>query len=230
MPSVSLAVLRYFGENDIKEAGSDTLAKGADLNTRSLYKAIRNLVTRGYLEMDADRVYHLTDKGSSAVRELRFYDTEQVADSSEWALRELEEATSALPIRKQSIFISYSRTDADVAGFIARVLEEQGMDVFIDYEQLIGGEDFTRRLAMEISTRDALVFLLSRDSINSRWVRAEVDWAFNHDKHIIPVMLELVDLSRFFYLISVQQIDFTNWMPAEDMSIPVAKLLRALAG
>lgn len=81
----SLAVLRYLGEEQIEGADIDTLADGAGMSNRGVQKAIRALVTQGYLQMDANYVYYLTDKGNKAIVDLRQFDSAQPADTDEAA-------------------------------------------------------------------------------------------------------------------------------------------------
>jgi WD40 repeat protein len=128
-----------------------------------------------------------------------------------------------------SIFISYSRKDKDAADYIANELRARGADVFIDYQGLTGGEQFTERLANEIKNRDYFVFLISTYSLASRWVKREVQWADDCEKIIIPMMLErLVMPDELFYLTRVEQVDFTNWNMKKDTTTTIEKLAKAL--
>ena len=53
----------------------------------------------------------------------------------------------------KTIFISYSRTDAEPASHIAEKLQERyDVDVFIDYLRLRAGDRFSKRLGKEIET------------------------------------------------------------------------------
>jgi predicted transcriptional regulator len=81
----SLAVLRYLGSEQIEGADSDTLAEGAGMSSRGVMKAIRALVTQGFLQMDANYVYYLTDKGNKAIVDLADYDATQPADANDAA-------------------------------------------------------------------------------------------------------------------------------------------------
>jgi predicted transcriptional regulator len=79
----SLAVLRYIGSEDIEGADSDTLAEGAGMSSRGVMKAIRALVTQGFLQMDANYVYYVTEKGNKAIVDLREFDATQPADANQ---------------------------------------------------------------------------------------------------------------------------------------------------
>lgn len=110
------------------------------------------------------------------------------------------------------IFISYSRRD-------------KSAEVFIDYQKLIAGENFIGRLGGEIIRSDCLVLLVSPRSVVSPWVQAEVAWAFTNKKPIVPVLVEPASLTELFFLVNLEQVDFTRW---PDVSAAVSKLALAL--
>jgi WD40 repeat protein len=126
------------------------------------------------------------------------------------------------------IFISYSRRDKAVADYIGAELRNRGADVFIDYQKLIGGENFIGRLGREIETCDFFILLLSPRSVASKWVQAEAAWALRCDKPIIPVLLEPASMTDFFFLTNAEQVDFTRWSVDGQVGEAVCKLAEAL--
>lgn len=70
----ALDIIRYFGMTDSPTADADEICDQLNLSERSFSKAIRRLVTKGYILMDGDMVYRLTDQGQSALEELKEYD------------------------------------------------------------------------------------------------------------------------------------------------------------
>lgn len=90
-----------------------------------------------------------------------------------------------------SVFLSYSSHDREVAKTIKEWLSLLEIDVFIDYQQLLGGDHFPERLAKEIERRDSLLFLVSENSLKSRWVNREIHHADRHGKRIIPVRIDM---------------------------------------
>lgn len=70
----ALDIIRYFGQNNIITADADTLCDELGLSDRSFSKAIRRLVTKGYVLMDGDMIYRLSDQGQDASEELAEYD------------------------------------------------------------------------------------------------------------------------------------------------------------
>jgi hypothetical protein len=69
----ALDVLRYLGTGE-GGATTEQIMHGTGLSERTSGKAIRNLVTRYYLEMPEQGYYLLTETGWQAVQDLRAYD------------------------------------------------------------------------------------------------------------------------------------------------------------
>lgn len=127
-----------------------------------------------------------------------------------------------------SVFISYSRRDKAIAQVIAAELRNRGAEVFIDYQELVAGESFIGRLGREIEKRDCIVFLVSPRSVDSKWVQAEIAWGFTKGKTVIPALLEPATMVDFFFLINVEQVDFTRWSVDGDVRAAIRKLAGAL--
>jgi len=126
------------------------------------------------------------------------------------------------------IFISYSRKDRIAADYIATELGKRGADVFIDYQRLTAGKHFVESLALEIENSDYLVFIISPNSVSSRWVDGEVGWAIQHEKTVIPVLLEPASLRKFFVLSHIEQVDFQRWNLDRQVEDAIQKLARAM--
>lgn len=74
LPPEALDVIRYFGGLESPIAHADEITEGVGLSDRTFGKVIRRLVTKGYLQMDGDQAYRLSDQGQTAVEELAEYD------------------------------------------------------------------------------------------------------------------------------------------------------------
>lgn len=75
----ALDILRFLGALDQPYADAYTICDNLGLSDRGFSKAIKRLVTKGYVQMDGDRVYRLTQQGNLAVEELAAYDEEAPA-------------------------------------------------------------------------------------------------------------------------------------------------------
>lgn len=71
----ALDILRFLRDEPDMLAPVDTLLDALELSERAFGKAIRRLVTQGYVQMDAEAVYRLTDNGRRAADELIEYET-----------------------------------------------------------------------------------------------------------------------------------------------------------
>ncbi|WP_421794651.1 toll/interleukin-1 receptor domain-containing protein [Haliscomenobacter sp.] len=100
------------------------------------------------------------------------------------------------------LFLSYSRKDTDLAEYLKIALKESGYEVFFDKEEILIGEDFAQKIQKSIQKTDALIFILSKNSIQSQWCQAEVYTAVALGKKFIPVKYaanEEFDENDFFY-------------------------------
>jgi predicted transcriptional regulator len=74
LPPDALDVIRYFGTIDNATASVDDICDNVGLSERGFGKVIRRLVTKGYVVMDGNQIYRLTEQGHDAVEELTAYD------------------------------------------------------------------------------------------------------------------------------------------------------------
>lgn len=80
LPPEALDVLRYFGKLNDPVAHAMKITDEVGLSDRTFGKVIRRLVTKGYLQMDGDQAYRLSESGMDAVDELAEYDEAFPAD------------------------------------------------------------------------------------------------------------------------------------------------------
>jgi TIR domain len=89
---------------------------------------------------------------------------------------------------KSSIFVSYRRAPSEAyALLIAERLAPYGMKVFVDTLTVEGAEAFPDRLRKGIQDSDVLVCLLAPTTLDSDWVRLEIEYAHKLGKPMIPV-------------------------------------------
>ena len=88
------------------------------------------------------------------------------------------------------VFISYSRKNEALVKKIVQEIEEAGQHVFIDYRDIPPGKVFAAEIVNAIENAMCCVLMLSDESNNSSMVLNEVNSATNHDKIIIPLILD----------------------------------------
>lgn len=74
----------------------------------------------------------------------------------------------------KDIFISYAHEDRETARELAGLLEESSLSAWWD-PQLRAGEDFAKTIEQTLQHVRCVIVLWSRNSVDSRWVRAEAN-------------------------------------------------------
>ena len=90
-------------------------------------------------------------------------------------------------------FISYAREDQDFARRLHAALVDAGHSVWVDWESIHPSSDWFNEIAEGIDQSDAVVFVVSRDSVHSKECRAELEHARRAEIRIVPVLRERVD-------------------------------------
>jgi hypothetical protein len=80
------------------------------------------------------------------------------------------------------VFISHASTDAKLAKRLADVLRQSGLQVWDDTE-ILPGENWAAKLAEALQESDAMVVLLTPDSLRSPNVKYEVGYALGQENY-----------------------------------------------
>ena len=104
------------------------------------------------------------------------------------------------------VFISHSNRDSEATLLIAEALRRAGYDVWVDFENLRGGADWLCEIQAGIQRCDAVVTVLSKQSLSSVWVERECLYAFQLNKPLFTALLDNVLLP--LHLINIQYCDF----------------------
>ncbi|OIN59964.1 toll/interleukin-1 receptor domain-containing protein [Arsenicibacter rosenii] len=114
--------------------------------------------------------------------------------------REYESRFYTLPVSQTNVtrisaFISYSGHDKEYAVNIAELLSENGIHVWMDDFNVKVGDTVVSTIESGIKESDYFIVLLSNNSINSDWVKQEIELAYitNHERNkpkIIPIVFD----------------------------------------
>jgi adenylate cyclase len=105
------------------------------------------------------------------------------------------------------IFLSYNREDQAVARRFAEGFEREGLNVWWDVT-LRSGEAYDKVTEQALRTAKAVVVLWSKQSVDSRWVRAEATLA-DRQHTLVPAMIEPCERPIMFEL--TQTADLCHW-------------------
>lgn len=101
---------------------------------------------------------------------------------------------------KYDLFISYSRKDFDEVSALLETISKEvpGLSVWFDINGIESGDDFEDKIISAIDDSSYLMFALSDNSLESEWTKAEVMYAKNTGKKVIPVLLKGAKLKKWF--------------------------------
>lgn len=87
-----------------------------------------------------------------------------------------------------TVFISHSSKDDDFVDQLAADLRQSGVQTWVDHKDIVAGEDWDDSVQAALDRCDAMVLVLTPESVASRNVK--VEWAryLKVDKPIIPVI------------------------------------------
>jgi hypothetical protein len=142
------------------------------------------------------------------------------------------------PIQYHSCFISYANTDELLANRLHADLQAQGVRCWFAPEDMKIGDTIRQRIDEAIHLQDKLLLLLSEHSLASKWVRNEVEAAFEKEQRqerevLFPIRLDSTVMqttqSWATTLRRTRHIgDFTKWADPQAYQAAFARLLRDL--
>ncbi|MCK5604889.1 toll/interleukin-1 receptor domain-containing protein [Candidatus Pacearchaeota archaeon] len=112
-------------------------------------------------------------------------------------------------MKQFKIFISYSSTSMDQVMRLKASLEDNPIDVFVAENSVLPGEDLTGSIKEAIEKCDIFLLVWTKSANDSRWVNAEVSYAFNLEKFILPIVYDK-EVSLPVQLQNIKYIDAPN--------------------
>ena len=125
------------------------------------------------------------------------------------------------------IFVSYSRHDLEVVDCIVGKIENTGIKVWIDRDDIKAGKTWRAQIVQAIDTCDAFVLMLSSNSSVSDNVRKEIDLAQDSGRAVFIIRLDSVmklPAEMRYQLVGLQYIDIQNLGADEGVNQLIATL------
>jgi hypothetical protein len=88
------------------------------------------------------------------------------------------------------VFISYAWKNQPIAKQLQGDLQRDGVEVFVDYEKITGGDSLPARISAALDWCNTLILLWSAEAVQSYYVSQEWESAFHLQKRIIPCVLD----------------------------------------
>lgn len=108
-----------------------------------------------------------------------------------------------------TVFISYSRSNADFARRLADDLKRLDIDYWLDVDRIQAGQDWDDAVWQGLQSCELLLLVLSPSSMSSKEVSNEWKYHLSQSKPIIPVLVD-PSTNIHYRLASLQYIDFHN--------------------
>jgi hypothetical protein len=106
------------------------------------------------------------------------------------------------------VFISYQRTDGDVARQVREHLVAHGVKTWMDQFDIPVGAYWPDEIDKGLAASDTVIGIMSPDAVASRNVKNEWDWALSHDRAVILLMTRPTDIPHRY--VSINFVDATG--------------------
>jgi len=110
-----------------------------------------------------------------------------------------------------SVFIDYSRKDVEFARKLTEAFTGQGLDYWIDWEDIPPTVDWWKEIERAIEDANIYLYLISPNSIASDVSQRSLEVALKNNKRIIPVVVREVEIEKVHPAISQ-----LNWIFIRD--------------
>jgi tetratricopeptide (TPR) repeat protein len=116
------------------------------------------------------------------------------------------------PVHHFDAFISHSRVDSEWVRRLKSALEEKGVKVWLDHDEIRPGDLFVTNLELGLNDSTAVLIVVSPEAMQSRWVEEEyaraLSQANDRERRVIPCLLRDAVLPGF--LAGRQWVDFRD--------------------
>ena len=134
---------------------------------------------------------------------------------------------AAAPKQQTGVFISYNHHDRQYADEIFQYLKKDGINAIIDVFDMVVGDRIKDFILEQIKGNNAVLSLVSKNSLKSGWVGLESDLSLYSqlllNKKFIPVMIDNAVFNDDFYFEVIEEID--NKIEEIDKKIERARKL-----
>jgi len=115
--------------------------------------------------------------------------------------------------KQKAVFISHSSYDKPFVRRLSEELSKHGISSWVDEGELHYGDSLVQKISDAIEHISLVLAVISEHSVNSSWVRQELDWAMtkeikNRRVVVIPTVIQKCDIP--FFLSNKLYADFTN--------------------
>jgi hypothetical protein len=109
------------------------------------------------------------------------------------------------------IYISYSQKDSDFANQLTSRLFKYGINTWFDKTEIEAGENWQKKIDDGLSNASVLLFIASKNSINSKWTNYEINKFLEKGGRVITLIIDDDAINTLpEFLKKFQYIDFRS--------------------
>lgn len=141
--------------------------------------------------------------------------------------QEVTETVEASTSGQVKVFISYSRRDKVFVQKVHDAVRKNGLDVWVDWENIPLTSDWWAEIQRGIENADAFAFVISPDSLKSKVCGDEIQSAVNANKRLIPILFREAEKDDPI----PPSIGATNWVymrSEEELTSNLPEMLRII--
>lgn len=129
------------------------------------------------------------------------------------------------------VFISYSHADKEFVRNLDAQLLANKVNTFLDEREIKVGDYIPEKIYEGIGTSTHLIYVISRNSLGSTWVKEELSIAKMKEKEakgfcILPVLIDEVEIPTS--ILHVKYADFRDWRNPNKYRFAFLEILRAM--
>ncbi len=117
----------------------------------------------------------------------------------------------------RDVFISHATADDDFVTELRTALEGHGLRVWVDSRELVGGNKLEPEIEKAIEEARQVIAVLSPNTINSSWVRKEIQIALEVEKRRKEVGYRVIPL----LLPGIEPSALENWFDEEPLGVRI---------
>ncbi|MBZ0282288.1 MAG: toll/interleukin-1 receptor domain-containing protein [Anaerolineae bacterium] len=108
------------------------------------------------------------------------------------------------------VMISYSRRDKAFVQQLEQALREDGMEVWVDWEDIPPTANWWAEIEAGIEAAHSFVFIITPAAVRSEVCRREVEYAVKHNKRLVPILHEELSADDKAFLLPA--LSAHNWI------------------
>jgi hypothetical protein len=126
--------------------------------------------------------------------------------------------------KKGEVFFSYSHKDRVLAGKIATLLIEKGIDVFLAHEDIEISEEWREEIFKHLESDSVLLALLTPNYEKSVWANQEAGFMHGKRGKVIPLIVRRTEIKKCGFLEALQGIAIKE----ENLDASLEEILQAI--